>query len=118
MKNFDKTTKYGGIDVSIDIINKLVGEAVTSSYGIVGLANAKYSENKTLLDTENYKDGIRIFKEPKCEKYSVDIHVVIAYPSKITEVILEAQKKIEYTIKQTLSYSFKSINIIVEGVKA
>ena len=118
MNKIDKPTEYGGIDISINAISNVVGEAVTSSYGVAGIVNKNYKYGDPILDKDLYKNGIRVICDKKKAIYDVDIHILIVYPSKVTEVISEVQKKVKYVLEETFSLKFNSVNIFVEGLKS
>ena len=42
---------------------------------------------------------------------------MIAYGMKISEVVLEVQKKVKYMLEKTLDLEFKAVNIYVQAVK-
>jgi uncharacterized alkaline shock family protein YloU len=118
MNKIDKATQYGGINISLEAISKVVGEAVTSSYGVAGIVSKKYKDGDPILDKDHFKDGIRVTCDIKKTRYDVDIYVLIIYPSKVTEVIFEVQKKVRYVLEETFSIKFNSVNIYVVGLKA
>lgn len=115
--SIDKTTALGNINISIDAIASLAGGVVTECYGVIGMASQKVLKDglAELLKKENYSKGIMV--RQSSEGLEIDVYIVIAYGMKISEVVLEVQKKVKYMLEKTLDLEFKSVNIYVQAVK-
>lgn len=107
----------GQIKVSNDAIASLIGSTVCECYGVVGVVSKnivvdKYNE---LLKKENYAKGVLIsFKK---NELIIDIFVFLSAGIKISEVVLEMQKRVKYTVEKTLNLDVKQVNVHVEGIK-
>lgn len=112
--DIDKKTPYGGIDISLDAIAGVAGEAATSCYGVLGVAK-KNSTIYELLNKENYSKGIFVYKTRG--GYSVDIYLYCAFGIKVSEIASEAQKKIKYELEKTFGIKFSKINVFIEDLK-
>ena len=113
MEKLKKETPYGRVNITKQAISKVVGDEVTSSYGVGGIVSNGKDKGKILSEDEYYK-GIIISKEKN--SYTIDIHLCILFPLKITEIINEVQKKVKYALQKVFSINFKSVNIYVEGL--
>lgn len=115
--SIDKSTSLGNINISIDAIASLAGGVVTECYGVIGMASQKVLKDglAELLKKENYSKGIVV--RQSSEGLEIDVYIVIAYGMKISEVVLEVQKKVKYMLEKTLDLEFKSVNIYVQAVK-
>lgn len=113
----DKMNALGNINVSVEAIASLAGAAATECYGVIGMASQKVVKDgfATLLKKENYSKGI-VVRETE-EGVELDLYIVIAYGMKISEVVLEVQKRVKYMLERTLDLEFKSVNIYVQAVK-
>ena len=47
----------------------------------------------------------------------IDIFVFLSAGIKISEVVLEMQKRVKYTVEKTLNLDVKQVNVHVEGIK-
>lgn len=110
-------TNYGEVKISDDAIASLAGSTVCECYGIVGVISKSYVKDSynALLKKENYSKGVLISK--KNNDLKIDIYVVVSAGVKISEVTLEAQKRVKYTIEKSLNMDVKEVNIHVERVK-
>lgn len=101
-------------DLDLRELTEFIGETVSSSYGVIGLVSP--NRISKLLIKKNYIDGIEV-KKLTSGKYSVSVHLVLAYGLKITEIIKEVSKKLAYFLKQKYGDCFKEINVYVEDLK-
>jgi len=115
--SIDKATEFGNIKISAEAIATLAGGVVTECYGVVGMASQKLLKDglAELLGKENYSKGIVVRETNK--QLEIDLYIIIGFGIKISEVVLEVQKKVKYVLEKTLDTKFKSINIYVQGVR-
>lgn len=113
----DKKTPYGKINISIDFVAGIAGEAATGCYGVVGLADRNLIRGgfAELLKQEDYDKGIYCRK--KKDGYEVDVYLIVAYGVKITEVVREVQKKVAYDLNKAFGDSFLEVNVYVQDIR-
>ena len=114
----NKKTNFGQIKVSDDAIAVLTGTAVSECYGVVGVTSKQVIKDsfKTLLKKENYSKGVVIKKNNNV--LEIDLYIICSYDVKISEVVTEVQKRVIYTLENTLNMDVTAVNVHVEGVKA
>ena len=107
----------GEIKVTDAAIASLVGSTVCECYGVVGVVSKTLVRDtyKDLLKQENYAKGVVITH--KKNELIIDVYVVLSLGVKISEVVLEAQKRVLYTVEKTLNLDVRQVNIHVEGIK-
>lgn len=112
-----KTTQYGNINISIDAIAILAGGLVSECYGVVGMASQKFLKDglAELLKKENYSRGVVV--REKDGTLELDLYIVVSHGVKISEVVIEVQKKVKYMMEKSLELDFNVINVYVQGVK-
>ncbi len=112
-----KNTQYGNINISEEAVATLAGGVVTECYGVVGMASKKAFKDglAELLKKENFSKGVVVRKNE--ESYELDIYIVVSFGVKISEVVLEVQKKVKYMVETTLDQKFDRINVFVQDVK-
>ncbi len=114
MDKLNKSTPYGSLKITKEAIAKIVGDEVTSTYGVAGIVSISTKDKGKLLDIDNFKNGLIIKKERS--SYVIDIHIAVIFPLKITEIINEVQKRVKYALSKKLKITFKNINIYVDGL--
>ena len=118
----DKNTPLGDIDISLNAISLIAGNAAAECYGVVGLTERAAPRSNGLLDSlskilksDSYSKGVRVRKSSK--GYEVDLYIIVAFDVKITEVVSEVQKKVMYDLKKIFEIKFKAVNVFVHALK-
>lgn len=107
----------GKIEVAPRAIASLVAQAVTRSYGVVGMAPANLRDSVgQVLRKEDQHRGIRVRIDK--DVITVDIYIVVEYGTRISEVAQQAITTVSYALKQSLGLPVAAINIHVQGVRA
>lgn len=114
----NKKTNLGQIKVSDDAIAVLAGSTVCECYGVVGVTSKDYVKDSLnyLLKKENYAKGVLV--SVKDNSLVIDLYIILSFGVKISEVTNEIQKRVKYTVENTLNMDVKAVNVYVEGVKA
>lgn len=113
----NKKTSYGDIKITDNAIASLAGGTVCECYGVVGVISKSYVLDSyyAILKKENYSKGVLISR--KNDELIIDIYVVVSFGVKISEVVLEAQKRVKYTVEKSLNVDVKEVNVHVERIK-
>ena len=91
-------------------------ETCSECYGVVGLTYAKSIKEKfIILKKENYVEGVNVTKDK--DKFNVDVHLICAYGIKITEIVSEVSKRINYVLTKKYGQLFSKINVYVEELR-
>ncbi|SRR5699024_508308 len=115
--SIEMRNEFGKIDITNDVIAQVVGEASTECYGIVGMASRHQIRDglTEILRKENFTRGVIV--RHIGEETHIDVHVIVGYGTKISEVAYQVQSKVKYTLKTVLGLDVKSINVFVQGVR-
>ncbi|MFA6756072.1 MAG: Asp23/Gls24 family envelope stress response protein [Bacilli bacterium] len=110
----EKTSK-SNTNLNLKEIANYIGDICSETYGVVGLVSPKSPLNM-LLKRDKYSEGIILYK--RVDKfYVVEIHLVVAYGVKITEVASEVSKRILYFLNKEYPLLFKKVNVYVEEIR-
>ena len=95
-------TKYGTIDISNSVIATVVGGAVTSNYGVVGMASKNQLRDGVyeMLNRTNFARGVVVRQEDG--NVVVDVYIIVGYGLKISEVSKNIQDSVKYYLEQYL----------------
>ena len=115
--SISKSTEYGNISISLDAVAALAGGVVTECYGVVGMASQKFVKDgiAELLKKENFAKGVVVRQSEN--GLELDLYIIVSHGIKISEVVDEAQKKVEDMMEKTLELKFNAVNVYVQGVK-
>ncbi len=110
-------TKLGQIDISNEVIATIAGGAAIDCYGIVGMASKNQIKDglTDILRRDNFTKGVIVRQQN--EEVHIDMYIIVSYGTKISEVALNVQSKVKYTLDQTVGLSVDSVNIFVQGVR-
>ncbi|MET1247926.1 Asp23/Gls24 family envelope stress response protein [Sporolactobacillus sp. STCC-11] len=112
------SNNYGQIDISIDVIAKIVGGAAMDCYGIVGMASKNQLKDgfAELLKKDNFSRGV-IVRFDDDQNLLIDMYIIVSYGTRISEVAGNVQTKVKETLNEMLGLNAASINIFVQGVR-
>ena len=110
-------TPYGDIDISLEAIATIAGQAAEGCYGVIGLAPRASIRDAVseILKLEDYKQGVYVRKNKK--HFEVDVYLCCAYWVKLTESLSEVQKKIKYELEKTFGIKFAAINVYAVSIQ-
>lgn len=110
-------TKHGQIEISIDVVATIAGGAAVDCYGIVGMASKNQLKDgiSEILRRENFSKGVIVRQED--EQVYIDMYIIVSYGTKISEVALNVQSKVKYTLDKSVGLAVDSVNIFVQGVR-
>ncbi|AIG27716.1 Asp23/Gls24 family envelope stress response protein [Brevibacillus sp. 7WMA2] len=113
----EMNTPLGKIDVSEEVIARIAGGAAMEVFGLVGMASRKALKDgiAELLKKDNLSKGVVVRNENN--DVSLDLHIIVSYGTKISEVAGNVQSRVRYTLEQTLGVEVSAINIYVQGVR-
>lgn len=112
------TNAYGQVDISTDVIAKIVGGAALDCYGIVGMASKNQLKDgfAELLKKENFSRGVIVYFDDD-QNLLIDMYIIVSYGTRISEVAVNVQNKVKETLNDTLGVDAAAINIFVQGVR-
>ena len=107
----------GTIEVAPRAIATIAAQAVCRSYGVVGMAPANLRDSVVqVLRQEDQHRGIEV--QITRDAITVDIYIVVAYGTRISEVAQQVIATVSYALKQSLGLPVAAINVHVQGVRA
>ncbi|PTX61234.1 putative alkaline shock family protein YloU [Melghirimyces profundicolus] len=114
----DVSTHYGQIEVSNEVIATVAGVAAMDCYGLVGMASRSQLKDgiAELLGRDNWSKGIEVRNNDK-DEMEIDMHIIVGYGTKISEVAHNVQTKVKYTLDQMVGLKVSRVNIFVQGVR-
>ena len=108
---------YGKIHISEEVVAILAGSAALECYGLVGMASRKQLKDgiSELLGRENLSRGVEVHREG--DVLHIDLHVIVSYGTKISEVAHNIQDKVKYVLNDIIGLDVAAVNIFVQGVR-
>ncbi|MCH5584935.1 Asp23/Gls24 family envelope stress response protein [Shimazuella sp. AN120528] len=111
------SNKLGHINVANDVIATLAGVAALECYGLVGMASRSQLKDgiTELLRRDNSSKGIEVHTDK--DNVTIDMHIIVGYGTKISEVAKGVQSRVKYTLNELLGIQVEHVNIFIQGVR-
>ena len=108
----------GIIEISQEYFAYLIGNAVSSCYGVAGMVKSGTKQGlRSIFTRRTYADeGIRVRNEKG--KLVVDLHICVIYGVNIAEISKNIVSKVRYTVEEATGLTVKRVNAYIDGMKA
>lgn len=110
-----KTTDSGKINISENLISKIVGKSAIECYGVVGMVSRNIRDGiQKIFGKEQYDKGVEVVsKKDKCE---INVHVILAYGGKIDAIAQNLMDQVLYAIDQYAPNLDKVVNVYIDDI--
>ncbi len=107
----NKNTTYGKINITSKAIASVVADAALECYGVIGLASKGGARDKirSILSKDEYIKGVNVIQDKN--SVSISLYLIISFGVKVSEVLLEVQKKVNYVVSKTFDLKVKKVNV-------
>jgi len=110
------TNNFGSIQISEEVIAKIVGRSVEGCYGVVGMAATKATDAFVeLLSRENPTRGVKVTAVDN--QLVIDLFVIVEYGVSIFAVTSSAMDTVRYDVETQTGLTVSKVNIKVEGIR-
>lgn len=109
--------RYGTIEISQDYFRYLIGNAVSSCYGVVGMVRSgpRQGLRSILSRHAHIDDGVRVRNDG--DRLVVDIHIEVIHGMNISTIAKSIVNKVRYTIEEATGLVVKKVNVFVDNIK-
>ena len=109
--------RYGTIEIAQEYFRYLVGNAVSSCYGVAGMVCSGPRQGlRSMLSRRAYADdGVRVRAEG--DRLVVDIHIEVIYGMNIAAISKSIVNKVRYCVEEATGLAVKKVNVFVDGMK-
>ncbi len=110
-------TRLGKIDISEGYLSKLIGNEVTSCFGVVGMVpkGSKQLIFSKLSKDEPIDTGIKVSGD--ADRVKVEIHIVVTYGMNINAIAASITEKVKYIVKNTTGITVDKVIVKIDGIK-
>ncbi len=111
-----KTTELGDIFVDEEVVETIAGLATIDCYGLVGMVPHNIQSGiSSILGMESIRKGVAVSRSEN--GLVVDVHVIVGYGIKISEVAYNIMQKVSYVLENNAGLPVAAVNVNVKGVK-
>ena len=100
----------GVIEIHQHYFSELIGQTVTSCFGVAGMANSGASQG---LRSPDKGVGVRA----DGGDLIIDLHIIVTYGVNIGTIVDSITNKVRYTVEQSTGLGVKKVNVFVDGMK-
>lgn len=106
----------GKIEVAPRAIATIAANAVSQSYGVVGMAPHTLREGvaKVLRQQDAHRGVVVRIGD---DDIAIDLYVILEYGTRIAEVARNVQENVRYAVEQALSMPVARVNVRVQGLR-
>lgn len=110
-------TRIGSVCLSEEYLSKLIGKAVTSCFGVAGMAPADTKQRifGTLSKKEHLDKGILV--SGNADMVNIELHIVVTYGMNINEIAKSIVHKVKYVVKESTGIEVDRVWVKVDGIK-
>ncbi len=108
----------GIIEISQGYFSKLIGNAVSSCFGVAGMANsnARQGLRSFIKKQQNFPDqGVLVHKDG--DGLNVDLHIIVTYGLNISAIVKSIINKVRYTVEDVTGLKVHKVNVFVDEMK-
>ena len=110
-------TRTGSIGFTENFLSKLIGHAVTSCFGVVGMMPSSNRQRLFgLVSKEQSLDtGIKV--TGNVDQIDVEIHIMVTFGMNIPAIAASIAEKVKYVVTDSTGITVNKVNVKVDGIK-
>ena len=110
-------TRLGKVNISEAYLSKLIGNEVTSCFGVVGMVpnNSKQKILGRFSKEDPIDTGIKVIGNSDSVK--VELHIVVIYGMNINAIAASITEKVKYGVKEATGINVDKVIVKIDGIK-
>lgn len=110
-------TRTGSICFTENFLSKLIGHAVTSCFGVVGMMPASHRQRLFGLVTKEQALDTGIEVTGNADQIDVEIHIMVTYGMNIAAIAASITEKVKYVVLDSTGITVNKVTVKVDGIK-
>ncbi len=110
-------TRLGKINISDEYLQAIIGEAVTSCYGVSGMVASGSKQRIVDIFTKNDSLNKGIIIKGNADSIVVELHIIVLYGMNINAIAKSIVNKVQYTVKELTGINVDKVTVKVDGIK-
>jgi len=108
-------TNLGRIEVSPAAIASIVSQAVSSTYGVVGIAPKNLAKEVAHVFQRDARHGVDV--RIRDDLILIDVYVIVEYGTRIASVAKSIMNLVKFNVERALGVHVAQVNVHVEGLR-
>lgn len=110
-------TITGTVTISNEYLAKLIGNAVTSCFGVAGMVPNGNRQKISKIFSKNASPDCGIIVHGNADILDVELHIMVTYGMNINAIAKSIVHKVKYTVKETVGIEVRKVTVMVDGIK-
>ena len=110
-------TIHGSVILSNEYMTKIIGQAVTSCFGVVGMVpyGSKQKLRGIVSKREHIDKGITV--KGNMDGVDIELHIIVSYGMNINAIAKSIVHKVKYTVTEATGINVNRVVVKVDGIK-
>ena len=109
-------TRLGKVEISEDYLEKLIGNEVTSCFGVVGMVPRRVKQKIYNRFSKSDMVDTGVIVSGDGDNLSVEIHIVVTYGININAIAVSITEKVKYVVKEKTGITVDKAIVKVDGI--
>lgn len=105
----------GRIEISPAAIASITSQAVSSTYGVVGIAPKNLAKEVAHVFQPDARHGVNVRVED--DQIIIDVYVIVEYGTRIASVAKSVMNAVQFNVERALGVPVAQVNVHVEGLR-
>ena len=110
-------TRIGNIGLSNEYFSSIIGRAVTSCFGVVGMVPHGGKQKLLSLINKGEKLDTGVVVKGDYSSITVDLHIIVSYGMNINAIAKSITHKVKYAVYEATGIKVSKVTIRVDGIK-
>ena len=110
-------TRLGKVEISEDYLEKLIGNEVTSCFGVVGMVPRRVKQKIYNRFSKSDMADTGVIVSGGGDNLKVEIHIVVTYGININAIAVSITEKVKHTVMENTGLDIKKVTVKIDGIK-
>ncbi len=110
-------TRLGTVNFSDAYLSKLIGSAVSTCYGVVGMAPGSKKQQFMHLFSKKYYTDKGVIVRGNADSVIIEIHIIVSYGMNINAIAKSIVNKVRFTVTEMTGVKVEKVLVKVDGIQ-
>ena len=110
-------TRLGTVNFSDAYLAKLIGSAVSTCYGVVGMAPGSKKQQFMHLFSKKYYTDKGVIVRGNADSVIIEIHIIVSYGMNINAIANSIVNKVRFTVTEMTGVKVEKVLVKVDGIQ-
>ncbi|MBQ7107444.1 MAG: Asp23/Gls24 family envelope stress response protein [Clostridia bacterium] len=110
-------TRLGTVNFSDAYLSKLIGNAVSTCYGVVGMAPGSKKQQFMHLFSKKYYTDKGVIVRGNADSVIIEIHIIVSYGMNINAIAKSIVNKVRFTVTEMTGVKVEKVLVKVDGIQ-